>query len=92
MQAIETSNDAWVFPSKGCPLSKDIAGAKCTAGPGGGRIETGNFPVMPRTHSTLRKQLKADPKLVADQLGLLSKLTRMSIYSRLSKPSSGLSQ
>lgn len=28
-----------------------------------------NFQVMRRTHATLMRQLKADPKLVADQLG-----------------------
>ena len=28
-----------------------------------------DFLVMRRTHSTLMKQLRADPKLVADQLG-----------------------
>jgi integrase len=33
------------------------------------RLEWANFLVMRRTHSTLMKQLKADPKLVADQLG-----------------------
>jgi integrase len=32
-------------------------------------LEWANFQVMRRTHSTLMKQLKADPKLVADQLG-----------------------
>jgi integrase len=32
-------------------------------------LEWANFHVMRRTHSTLMKQLKADPKLVADQLG-----------------------
>ena len=28
-----------------------------------------NFQVMRRTHATLMRQLKADPKAVADQLG-----------------------
>jgi integrase len=52
------------------PLSKEIAGglnmrpALKTVG-----LQWANFLVMRRTHSTLMKQLKADPKLVADQLG-----------------------
>jgi integrase len=28
-----------------------------------------NFQVMRRTHATLMRELKADPKMVADQLG-----------------------
>jgi integrase len=32
-------------------------------------LEWANFQVMRRTHSSLMKELKADPKLVADQLG-----------------------
>ena len=32
-------------------------------------LEWANFQVMRRTHSRLMKLLKADPKLVADQLG-----------------------
>jgi len=32
-------------------------------------LQWANFLVMRRTHSTLMKHLKADPKLVADQLG-----------------------
>jgi len=28
-----------------------------------------NFQAMRRTHATLMRQLKADPKMVADQLG-----------------------
>lgn len=65
------SADAFVFPSeRGTPLSKHnvwrrniqpklkkVGLAWCT------------FQVMRRTHSTLMKTLKADPKLVADQLG-----------------------
>lgn len=31
-------------------------------------LERANFQVMRWTHSTLMKQMKADPKLVADQL------------------------
>jgi integrase len=32
-------------------------------------LDWANFLVMRRTHSTLMKEIKADPKLVADQLG-----------------------
>jgi integrase len=32
-------------------------------------LEWATFQVMRRTHATLMRQLKADPKLVADQLG-----------------------
>jgi integrase len=66
-----TSAEAFVFPSeRGTPLSKHnvwrrniqpnlkkVGLAWCT------------FQVMRRTHSTLMKNIKADPKLVADQLG-----------------------
>ena len=69
--AVSTSDDAWVFPSERMtPLSKDnwwwriMRPALEKVG-----LEWANFQVMRRTHSTLMKQLKADPKLVADQLG-----------------------
>jgi integrase len=32
-------------------------------------LEMGQFEVMRRTHSSLMKELKVDPKIVADQLG-----------------------
>ncbi len=65
------SAEAFVFPSeRGTPLSKHnvwrrniqpklrpIGLAWCT------------FQVMRRTHSTLMKTIKADPKLIADQMG-----------------------
>jgi len=65
------SAEAFVFPSeRGTALSKDNVWRrnmepKLTA------VGLGwcNFQVMRRTHATLMRQLKADPKLVADQLG-----------------------
>ena len=69
--AVSTSDGAFVFPSERLtPLSKDnwwwriMRPALQKVG-----LEWANFQVMRRTHSTLMKQLKADPKLVADQLG-----------------------
>jgi integrase len=71
LAAVTTRDDAWVFPSdRLTPLSKDncwrrnMHPALAKVG-----LEWANFLVMRRTHSTLMKQLKADPKLVADQLG-----------------------
>jgi integrase len=65
------SSTAFVFPSeRGTPLSKDnvwrrnIQPRLAAAGLG-----WCNFQVMRRTHATLMRQLKADPKAVADQLG-----------------------
>lgn len=62
---------AFVFSSeRGTPLSKDNVWRRnmqpklATAGLG-----WANFQVMRRTHATLMRQLKADPKAVADQLG-----------------------
>jgi integrase len=69
--AVETRDDAWVFPSEAMtPLSKDNCWRRCMQ-PALNKVGLGwaNFLVMRRTHSTLMKQLKADPKLVADQLG-----------------------
>lgn len=63
--------DGWVFPSENLtPLSKDNCWRR-TMGP---RLQDAGlgwatFQVMRRTHATLMKELKADPKLVADQLG-----------------------
>jgi len=63
--------EGWVFPSeKLTPLSKDNCWRRkmlpklAKAGLG-----WANFLVMRRTHATLMKAIKADPKLVADQLG-----------------------
>jgi integrase len=71
MMAVEIRDDAWVFPSERMtPLSKDncwrryMQPALAKVG-----LRWANFLVMRRTHSTLMKQLKVDPKLVADQLG-----------------------
>jgi integrase len=69
--AVSTNDNAWVFPSERMtPLSKDnwwwriMRPALKHVG-----LEWANFQVMRRTHSSLMKELKADPKLVADQLG-----------------------
>lgn len=67
----EGSSEAFVFPSeRSTPLSKDnvwrrnmLPKLKAIG------LEWCNFQVMRRTHATLMRQLKADPKLVADQLG-----------------------
>jgi len=65
------NDNAWFFPSERMtPLSKDnwwlriMRPALKNVG-----LEWANFQVMRRTHSSLMKELKADPKLVADQLG-----------------------
>src|ERR1039457_4781436 len=71
MMAVETRADAWVFPSERMtPLSKDNCWRRSMY-PALVKVGLGwaNFLVMRRTHSTLMKQLKVDPKLVADQLG-----------------------
>jgi integrase len=71
MMAVETRDDAWVFPSERMtPLSKDncwrrsMYPALAKVG-----LEWANFLVMRRTHATLMKALGVDGKLVADQLG-----------------------
>ena len=68
-----TPNDpaAFLFPSEsGTALSKDnVWRRNMLPKPGGGRSGRCNFQVMRRTHATLMRQLKADPKAVADQLG-----------------------
>jgi integrase len=65
------SDQSFVFPSeRGTALSKDnvwrrnMQPALAKAGLG-----WANFQVMRRTHATLMRLLKADPKAVADQLG-----------------------
>lgn len=61
----------WVFPSENLtPLSKDNCWRR-NMHPKLKKVGLGwaNFLVMRRTHATLMKELKADPKLVADQLG-----------------------
>jgi integrase len=64
--------NGWVFPSEALttPISKDncfrrrMAPALRKAG-----LDWVNFQVMRRTHATLMRQLKADPHMVAAQLG-----------------------
>jgi integrase len=70
--AIDTSEDAWVFPSERLknPISKDNCWRRHMApklkGVGLGWT---NFQVMRRTHASLMRELDVDPKVVADQLG-----------------------
>jgi integrase len=69
--SISTKADALVFPSERMtPLSKDNCWRRSML-PKLQAVGLGwcNFQVMRRTHATLMRQLKADPKLVADQLG-----------------------
>jgi integrase len=71
MMAVETRDDAWVFPSERMtPLSKDNCWRRSMY-PALAKIglEWANFLVMRRTHATLMKALGVDGKLVADQLG-----------------------
>jgi integrase len=69
--ALETRQDAWVFPSERMtPLSKDNCWRR-SMHPRLAKAGLGwaNFLVMRRTHATLMKALGVDGKLVADQLG-----------------------
>jgi integrase len=69
--AISAKDEAWVFPSERMTtLSKDNCWRRSML-PKLQAVGLGwaNFQVMRRTHATLMRQLKADPKLVADQLG-----------------------
>jgi integrase len=69
--SVETSAGAWVFPSERMtPLSKDNCWRRSME-PKLAKVGLAwaNFLVMRRTHATLMKALKQDPKLVADQLG-----------------------
>jgi integrase len=62
---------AFVFPSeRGTALSKDNVWRR-NMQPALAKVGLGwaNFQVFRRTHSTLMRQMKADPKAVADQLG-----------------------
>jgi integrase len=64
-------SEAFVFPSeRGTALSKDNVWRRNML-PKLAAVGLGwcNFQVMRRTHATLMRQLKADPKMVADQLG-----------------------
>ena len=71
-KAVCSKPTAWVFPSERLttPVGKDNIWRRCflpKLEPVG--LEWANFQVMRRTHSTLMKHLKRDPKVVADQLG-----------------------
>jgi integrase len=70
--SLDTDPEAWVFPSEApnTPLSKDNCWRR-RIGPKLKEAGLGwvTFQVMRRTHSTLMKHLKRDPKVVADQLG-----------------------
>jgi integrase len=71
MLAVDTREDAWVFPSERMtPLSKDNCWRRAMH-PALAKVglEWANFLVMRRTHATLMKVLGVDGKLVADQLG-----------------------
>lgn len=71
LMAVETSDQAWVFPSERMtPLSKDNCWRRSMQ-PALAKKELGwaNFLVMRRTHASLMKALGIDGKLVADQLG-----------------------
>jgi integrase len=71
-RSIDTRSQAWVFPSERMktPVAKDNCWRRFILPK---LKETGldwvNFQVMRRTHSSLMKHLKRDPKVVADQLG-----------------------
>ena len=69
--AVDTSDDAWVFPSERMtPLSRDNCWRRSFF-PKLDKVGLGwaTFVVMRRTHATLMKALGVDGKLVADQLG-----------------------
>ena len=69
--SVETSMEAWVFPSERMtPLSKDNCWRRSMF-PKLSKVGLGwaNFLVLRRTHATLMKALGVDGKLVADQLG-----------------------
>jgi integrase len=69
--SVDTRDGAWVFPSERMtPLSRDNCWRRSMS-PALSKVGLGwaNFLVMRRTHATLMKALKQDPKLVADQMG-----------------------
>jgi integrase len=71
LMALETGDEAWVFPSERMtPLSKDNCWRRSMQ-PRLAKAGLGwaNFLAMRRTHATLMKALGVDGKLVADQLG-----------------------
>ena len=71
MDAIDVSDEAYVFPSERLtPLAMENVWRR-TIGPKLGKAGLGwvNFQVMRRTSSTLLHVLGVDGKIVADQLG-----------------------
>jgi site-specific recombinase XerC len=65
------SDQSFVFSSeRGTALSKDNVWRR-NMQPALAKVGLGwaNFQVMRRTHAPLMRQMKADPKAVADQLG-----------------------
>jgi integrase len=69
--AVDTGDDAWVFPSERMtPLSRDNCWRRHIQ-PRLAKVGLGwaSFQVMRRTHATIMKSLGVDGKLVADQLG-----------------------
>ena len=69
--SVDTRDGAWVFPSERMtPLSRDNCWRRSFA-PALSKLGLAwcTFQVMRRTHATLMKALKQDPKLVADQMG-----------------------
>lgn len=83
-QSGDPGPEAWVFPSETMktPMSKDncwrrwIAPRLKAVG-----LEWVNFQVMRRTHASLMRELKVDPKIVADQLGH-SVDVNLNVYSK----------
>ena len=70
--SINTSRDAWVFPSEALktPISRDNLWRRHIRPPLDAiGMAWATFQVMRRTHASLMNELKVDPKVVADQLG-----------------------
>jgi integrase len=70
--SVDTRPQAWVFPSETMrtPMSKDNCWRRLMARKlKAVGLRWVNFQVIRRTHSTLMKRLKINPKVVADQLG-----------------------
>lgn len=84
--SLDTSPDAWVFPSETgkTPIIRDNLWRRWI-GPRLEAIGLGwvDFHVMRRTHSTLMNEIHDDPKLVADQLGHTVDVNQ-NVYTRAS--------
>jgi integrase len=83
--SLDSSDDAWVFPSEnGTPLSRDNVWRR-RIGPKLESVGLGwvDFHVMRRTHATLMREIHDDPKLVADQLGHTVDVNQ-NVYTRAS--------